>query len=226
MKYKKIDIKELINHIKAEPKYDLIRLPQNLLKAYECLFGIHVANIHNLEITAEQAATINMLIFSSLKCICYKTLMYGELPEKAPEGITQAEWNENTKQVLSKRLETLTPNEYRHYLEIAMHKAFYDRDAYLKENNTSTKRAKTINMPKINAIWCMPFQRKTQMRRWFKNQYGAMPEELKAAGVFYLVAQLMAIPRTEGIEYAGLAMEIEKLSADILKNRIYKLAAY
>lgn len=225
MKYEKIDINELVNQIKTDPQSILIDVQQNLLKAYECLFGIQIANLYNLEITAEQAATINMLIFSSLNCICYKTLMSDELPQTPPEGITQAEWEENMKRILFRRLETLTPNEYRHYLEIAMHKAFYDRDAYLKRYDSRTKKARKKCMPKINAIWCMPFQRITQMRRWFKKEYGGMPEELKAAGVFYLVAQLMKIPRTEGIEYAGLAVEIEWLSAGLLTNRKYILGA-
>lgn len=225
MKYENIDINALINHIKTDPKYTLIDVPQNLLKAYECIFGIQVANIHGLEITVEQVTEINRLIFSSMECICYKTLMPENLPQTPPEGITQAEWAENIRRILLKRLETLEPNEYRHYLEIAMHKAFYDRDNYLKGHDSRTKKVRKKRIPKTNAVWCMLFQRKTQMRRWFKKEYGGMPEALKAAGVFYLVAQLMAIPRTEGIEYAGLAVEIERLSTDLLANRKYVLGA-
>lgn len=219
MEYKTIDINKLINDIKNRPEYNIINIPQNLLAAYECIFGDKEDNILNLNISADQAERINNLIFTSMELIAYKTLMPNNWPEYPPKDITPEEWQHNLRQLLFRRLTGLEPIEYRHYLEIAIHKAFYDRDKYLKEHDYRTRKAKKIRIPKINAIWCMPFSRITQMRRWFYKEYDAMPEDLKAAAVFFLIFQLITFPPREQIKYARLVLDIECMRASLLTNR-------
>lgn len=136
----------------------------------------------------------------------------------------------------------IAPSELSHILQLAISAQMSERDEQTrgkykrrvpgqptKRKNTLTeklrKKQKKILL-KMNVIYPAPPQRiLTQRRRWFNNAFDAMPEQLYAASVFYLVDEIILHPEMERTQYIMISDVIKELVKLATQNAQKKKSA-